>query len=391
MGREGEAVQALTAEYERRHPGVQVRVQQIPWSAAHEKLLTAYAGEALPDLFQLGNTWVPEFAAMGAIRPLDRRTMAEQDFFPGILASCELGGRLMALPWYVDTRLLFYRRDLLARAGIQSPPLNWTEWRLAMEKIRAQFGADRHAVLLPVSEWQVPVILAMQAGSGLLRDGDRYGDFRGPAFRRAFAYYLDLFRQGYAPALAEAQVGNLYQDFAQGRFVFYVTGLWNIREFERRLPVAVKDQWATTPMPGPTTAYPGVSLAGGASLAVSRFSRHAEAARRLAEFLLEPEQMLEFYRLTGDLPARRSPWVHPALRQSPQIAAFRRQLEAVRPTPKIPEWERIATLIGRYGEQAIRGRMSEAEALEALDRDVDQALAKRRWLLDRSPRELFGP
>src|SRR4051794_25785027 len=61
MGREGEVVQELTREFERQHPDIRVRVQQVPWSAAHEKLLTAYAGDAMPDVFQLGSTWVPEF------------------------------------------------------------------------------------------------------------------------------------------------------------------------------------------------------------------------------------------------------------------------------------------------------------------------------------------
>ena len=68
MGREGEVVRELTAEFERLHPGITVRVQQIPWSAAHEKLLTAYAGDVMPDVFQLGNTWVPEFVALDAVR-----------------------------------------------------------------------------------------------------------------------------------------------------------------------------------------------------------------------------------------------------------------------------------------------------------------------------------
>ncbi|MCC7219515.1 MAG: extracellular solute-binding protein, partial [Candidatus Contendobacter sp.] len=71
MGQEGERVQALAPEFERRHPGLRVRVQPLPWSAAHEKLLTAYAGEVMPDLFQLGNTWIPEFVALRAIEPLD--------------------------------------------------------------------------------------------------------------------------------------------------------------------------------------------------------------------------------------------------------------------------------------------------------------------------------
>ena len=64
MGREGEVVEQMMPEFERRHPGVHVRVQQIPWSAAHEKLLTAWVGGAMPDVFQAGNTWLPELVAL---------------------------------------------------------------------------------------------------------------------------------------------------------------------------------------------------------------------------------------------------------------------------------------------------------------------------------------
>ena len=64
MGREGEVVQELARGFERDNPGIRVRVQQIPWTAAHEKLLTAHVGDATPDIAQLGNTWIAEFAAL---------------------------------------------------------------------------------------------------------------------------------------------------------------------------------------------------------------------------------------------------------------------------------------------------------------------------------------
>lgn len=89
MGREAEVIAQLLPEFERRNPDVRVKVQQLPWTAAHEKLLTAFAGDALPDLCQLGNTWVPEFAALGALEPLDARVAASSivvhgDYFAGI-------------------------------------------------------------------------------------------------------------------------------------------------------------------------------------------------------------------------------------------------------------------------------------------------------------------
>jgi multiple sugar transport system substrate-binding protein len=56
MGREGEVVLELLSDFERTHPGIRVDVQQVPWIAAHEKLLTAFAGGVTPDICQLGNT-----------------------------------------------------------------------------------------------------------------------------------------------------------------------------------------------------------------------------------------------------------------------------------------------------------------------------------------------
>ena len=70
MGNEAERVQQLIADFERSNPDVHVELQQVPWTAAHEKLLTAVAGDAMPDVCQLGNTWIPEFAVMNVLTPL---------------------------------------------------------------------------------------------------------------------------------------------------------------------------------------------------------------------------------------------------------------------------------------------------------------------------------
>lgn len=384
MGQEGEQVRALLPEFERRHPDLRVRVQQIPWSAAHEKLLTAYAGDAMPDVFQLGNTWIPEFVALRAIEPLDEElkkwpATALADYFPGILATNRLAGRVYALPWYVDTRLFFYRSDLLTSAGFAQPPSTWDDWLRAMAALKNPNDPTRYAILLPINEWQLPVILALQRGAGLLRDGHQYGDFQNPQFRDAFAAYLSLFEQGLAPPVSNAQMANLYQEFAKGTFAIYVSGPWNIGEFQRRLPADLQPYWNTAPLPA-FDGTTGTSLAGGASLALSRTSPRRQAAWKLLEFLAEPEQQARFYQLTGDLPARQSAWSDPALASNRYAQAFRQQLQHLQATPPIPEWERIANRIAYYAELAVRKSMTIDQALAALDRDVDRILEKRRWL-----------
>jgi multiple sugar transport system substrate-binding protein len=287
------------------------------------------------------------------------------------------------VPWYVDTRLLFYRTDTLSRAGYGDPPTSWSAWLEAMTRIKESSPED-YAILLPLTEWQTPVILALQLGADLLRDNDQYGNFRSAAFRQAFSFYLDLFRRGLAPSAGEAQVANLYQDFTNGFFAMYVSGPWNIGEFGRRLPGSMAGKWGTAPLPGPDEEHPGISIAGGASLAMVRGGRHPDAAWKVIEYLSQPERQLAFYRLTGDLPPRASAWTDDTLAHNARTRAFWQQLQHVRSTPKIPEWERIADKISAYAEAAIRARMTADAALTALDADVDAILEKRRWLRRRA-------
>jgi multiple sugar transport system substrate-binding protein len=386
MGSEGERVQALLPEFERLHPGVHVRVQQIPWSAAHEKLLTAHVGGTLPDVFQLGNTWLPEFVAIKALAPLDDVLSRDEkaDIFPGILAANTLNTHLYGLPWYVDTRLLFYRSDLLQHAGVAHAPQTWSEWLVALRALKAYSG---HApLLLPFSEWQTLIALSLQQQAALLRDDARYGDFTQPAFRTALTFYLQLFREGLAEVGGELRMGNLYQAFADGRLAMLVSGPWNIGEIERKMPPSLQDAWTTSPLPVPDGAlYPGISIAGGASLAMRADTAHPATARALLAYLMQPAQQLRFYLATGDLPVRMSAWTEGGLRTVPRVEAFWQQLQHVRGVPAVPEWERIATLIMRHAERAARGLESEDAALEAINVETNALLTKRRWMMDKTP------
>ena len=393
FGREGEVVRELVPEIKRRHPGLKVEVQQIPWTAAHEKLLTGFVGREMPDVAQMGNTWIPEMAALDAIEPLDARVAAStsvrpDDYYPGILETNVLDGVLYGVPWYVDTRLVFYRSDLLAAAGVPAFPRTWSAWRAAMEAVKRTGGIDRYGLLLPTNEWAQPMTLAVAAGAELLSDEGRHGAFRAPEFRRAAEFFIGLYRDGLAPPLANSQVANLYQQMSAGEFAMYVTGPWNLGEFRRRLPASLQGSWATAPLPAPDgLPWPGVSLAGGSSLVVFRSSPRKDAAWKVVEFLSEPATQKRFWALCGDLPARRSAWDELTLAGDAKTASFRLQLEHVRATPKVPEWEQIAAKVWERLEPVARGAKGLDASLASLDVDVDAILEKRRWLLDRKAAE----
>jgi multiple sugar transport system substrate-binding protein len=387
FGREGEVVKVLQPEFERRHPGVRLRVQQVPWTAAHEKLLTAHVGRATPDVAQLGNTWIPEFVALGALAALDERlrgsSVRRADFFAGAWDANVVERATWGVPWYVDTRVLFYRTDLVAETGVAWPPRTWSDWRLAMERVRAA-APGRFAILLPVDEWEKPFILGLETGAPLLADGGRRGDFSEARFRRAMAFYTGLFADGLAPPLDNTGVANLYQQFAEGYFAMLITGPWNLGEFKNRLPAELQDRWSTAPLPAAddAAAYPGASMAGGSSLVVFRDAAANDDAWSLVEFLSEPAQQARFYELSGDLPAARPAWPLTDLERNPRAHAFRDQLASLGSPPKVAEWEQIATRMAQAAEQVIRGAKGLDDALASLDHDVDRILEKRRWMLD---------
>lgn len=386
VGREGEAITQLLPEFERENPGIHVELQQLPLSAAHQKLLTAFAGDSTPDMTQLGNTWMPEFVTLHALEPLQTRvdhstTIKPDDYFTSIWDTNVYDGALYGVPWYVDTRLLFYRNDLLKAAGFDAPPHNWTEWR---RMLAALSHPDRgsYGILLPTNEYEQLMSLALQQSDPLLRDGGRYGNFESAGFKRALTFYVDTFRLHEAPYITNVEAGNPWLEFGHGVYDFYFSGPWNIGEFRKRLPAAEQGNWNTAPLPGPDG--PGASVAGGSSLVIFRHSSHKDAAWKLIEYLSRPEVQQHFYDLLGDMPPRRSSWNSGSLHDDPQAQAFHEQLERVKPTPPVPEWEQIANEMQLVAAQAVAGNLTIDQATVEIDRRTDRILEKRRWILDHS-------
>jgi multiple sugar transport system substrate-binding protein len=386
MGRESEVVAELLPEFERAHPGVHVSLHQLPWTGAHAKLLTAFVGGATPDVAQLGNTWIAELAELHALEPLGSRVresvaVRPPDYFDGVWDANVIDDVPYGVPWYVDTRLLFYRTDLLKKAGFEAPPRNWDQWRQTLAAIKQQAGPQRYSILLPLNEFEPLTALALQQGEPLLREGGGRGNFDSPGFRKALGFYVQMFDRGWAPPLSDTQIANVWDEFGRGYFAYYISGPWNIGEFRRRLPPERSGDWMTAPLPGPDG--PGASIAGGSSLVIFAASPRKAQAWQLIEYLSRPDVQERFRSLTGDLPPRRSAWDLPALAADPYAKAFREQLERARAAPKVPEWEHIEDELRLVGELAATGQLTVEQAAQELNRRVDAILEKRRWMLAR--------
>ena len=93
------------------------------------------------------------------------------------------------------------RRDLrlLEAAGFSEPPRSWQQWSEMLAGIARRAPPGRHAVLLPLNEFEPLLALALQQEDPLLREDGRWGNFSTPGFRRTLAFYLEMFRRGWAP------------------------------------------------------------------------------------------------------------------------------------------------------------------------------------------------
>jgi multiple sugar transport system substrate-binding protein len=381
MGNEGSNVPALLPRFER-SAGLRVEVQPLPWTAAHEKLLTAYAGEALPDVSQIGNTWLAELAAIGALAPLPAGQHALlEDQFPAVLDTNRIGATVYGVPWYVDTRVQFYRTDLFRRAGYPEPPMVWADWKRALHEVKRVAGPGNYAILLPLNEFEQLLTFGLQQEEPLLRDNGSRGNFSSPGFKSALAFYKSLFDEALAPVATASQISNIWNEFAKGFFSVFISGPWTIGDMKTRLPAEFQPNWMTAGMPGPSG--PGATAPGGSSLVVFKDARDPDAAWRLVQYLSQPQVQAEFQVLTGDLPARRSAWDAPALAGDPHVQTLGRQLERAQAVPKVPEWERIVTEMQVVAERTVRGEFTVDAAAAEIDRRADRLLEKRRWMLER--------
>ncbi|GLU87848.1 extracellular solute-binding protein [Agromyces sp. NBRC 114283] len=184
MGNEGEVLGELAAKFEEENPDVTIDVTAVPWESAHDRIATAIAGGETPDISMLGTTWVGEFAATGAFEPTPEGLVDEDSFFDGSWDTTVVDGTAYGVPWYVDTRVLYYRTDLAEAAGVEAPT-TWDEYHAFAKALQEQGAAS--GVSLPpggFDSWQYVAPLAWQQGGDILAEDGETFTLDSPSGRR---------------------------------------------------------------------------------------------------------------------------------------------------------------------------------------------------------------
>ena len=249
MGEEGLRIALMARRFEKENPGVKVVTQAIPWDAAHEKLLTAVVGGLPPDVCQLGTTWMAEFATLNALYPLEdlikgSYVVRKENFFEGSWNTNIVNGRVYGVPWYVDTRVLFYRKDLLEEAGFHKPPQTWDELKKACKLLTRDVDKDgkidHYGITLPIRGWGVFLPFVWQNGGDVLHPTD-------PAFEEALRFYVSFFRENLTPSGRAADM-DIFQAFKTVFYPMFISGPWMVELVQKELP-ELNGKWGVAVMP----------------------------------------------------------------------------------------------------------------------------------------------
>lgn len=360
MGTEGERLGEFAEAFVAENPDVQINVTAIPWDAAHDKIATAIAGGQTPDVSMIGTTWMGEFAATGALDPTPE-LIDSGSFFEGAWESTNVGGTNYGVPWYVETRVLYYRSDLVAE-----PPADW-EGLTAMAQEAKAAGAEWGINLQPgqTGAWQTFMPFAWQAGAEMTNEDGTAFTIDSPEMVEALTYFQTVFTEELAPTALPQ--GALEPDFMAGKIASFVSGPWHVGILEE-LDADGMENVALAPLPAGDEQ---ASFIGGANLAVFKDAENRDAAWKFVEWLSQPEVQVEWYAAVNDLPSVQSAWDDPAIADDEYLSVFGDQLETAVAPPSIPTWEEVASVIDTELERLAKSGADPQEVATSIQEQAD--------------------
>ncbi|WP_438354230.1 extracellular solute-binding protein [Microbacterium sp. CJ88] len=364
MGAEGEKLPEFVKTFEQANPGVKVEVTAIPWDAAYNKFQTAIAAGNTPDLAMVGSTWMADFTDAFSSVPTD---LATDDFFTGSMTTNKVADRTVGVPWYVDTRVLYYRTDLAKQAGWDKAPTTWEELKQLASDYKTKAGAT-FGMRLPAGNDAFQGTLWMPwSNGGEITDGSKW-TLDTPQMVEAYDYYQSFYTDGLADPNADIASGAQEAGFVDGSTPMLIDGPFMRGSLATIGGADFSSKYATAVVPAKDSS---VSFSGGANLVVFNKGENQRSAWKLAQWLTQPETQVSWYQASGDLPSTQTAWKDSTLTGDANLATFGTQLETARPTPVTTTWVQVGAAADQALELIRRGQSTPKDALADLQSKAD--------------------
>lgn len=317
--------------------GITVDTVAIPWDAIDQKFTTAVASGNGPDVVQIGISKLRTFAESGALLNLDESTLADypnlaaDNFLDGVAGDATaVAGNVVSVPWVSDTRVLYYRTDILAESGIDKAPATWDQLR-ADAKTLAGRGDGQYGYYIPQWDSSLPVIMTWDQGGNIVT-GNGDIDFNTPEFKKAADLYTGFYADGSVPTNVDF---DQTQGFTSGATPMLVSGPYLASAIEAAAP-ELEGKWAVAPIP---TAEDNTSLLAGSNLGVWGSTQNKDGALKLLDFLSQPDTQLNWYNIDTQLPTVKAALTDSTITSDPLASVYAEQLQNSKILPLVPNWD----------------------------------------------------
>lgn len=363
LGQENDATNRAIAAFEREDPRVHVNVLTLPASAnsAYQQLTDLLAaGGPTPDVLTLDVIWPAALAKAGWIAPLDRFRPDRADFFPAQVDAGTYGGRLYAVPWFINAEGLYYRTDL-----VPGPPVSAEALVAAAAAALRDHPEVTQGLAFEGDRYEGAVTAFIDFAGGLdVRHVDSAQNVRALTFMRD-AIARDRISPPDVTTWQEDKVATAFQS-GQAVFALNWPYLFALAEAPGS---AVQGRTAWIPFPS-VSGTPRAAL-GGYMLAINARSQHQDAAWRFVSTLLRDDVQIDRAATAGDPPAVRSAYGQRLFDLAPYYREEQRVLSVTTSRPVDPRYVRISDALQERINAVLAGQATPEAALAAAQSEVD--------------------
>jgi len=390
----------IIAPFEKKS-GIDVDVQLVGWDVQFDRIRNAAVSGKGPDVTQAGTTQVPFFAALGGFEDLSGRVGdigGDSAYAPGVWQTTQVTGRDgdYAVPWFTEARSIFYRKDLLKKAGI-APETAFTDWdafKATLKKLKDSGAVDNKKTYAFGSPGKQAFDLVhhvmpfvWDAGGAELNEDATESTIASPEAQEGVEFVADLLPDGlFDPTALEKDGQQVEDSFKGGRLAVWIGGPWVLATIPRKdddvwAPVARKNV-GVAPMPsGPSgDAY---TFVGGSNLMMFKSSQNKDAAWELIKFLSQDDTQTAYADLMGMFPARLDPQEQ-ASQKDDNYGAFYEAIQDGRTYAPIPQWGQVETAYKtRFGNilDMAAGHGKEDYSPDAVKKELEEAAKEANGLL----------
>ncbi|WP_328584279.1 extracellular solute-binding protein [Streptomyces sp. NBC_00370] len=331
----------FVTSYEKSHPKITLDVKIQEWTGIGDKVLAALDSENPPDVVEVGNTQVAQYAETSHLRGLTLesvRDLGSEDWLPGLAQPGRIEGDQYGIPWYAANRIVIYNKELFEAAGIDKLPRTRDEW---IADTTALNTADTQGIYLAGQDWySLAGFIWDEGGELAVEDGSSnwHGTLDTPAALRGMAFYKQLQGLGNGPKNSDEATPPQADVFAKGDVAQIISTPSSARIIEEKNP-HLKGKLGFFPIPGKTADTPGAVFTGGSDLIVPKNTHHGTAATDVVEALAGEKWQTDLARTMSYVPNKTT--LAGVISGDESTAAMAVGAARGRATPNSPQWASV--------------------------------------------------